>query len=50
MSLVTLVHALLIIESVDSISRNEPDSPQTQYVTDAGISHVKYTDYHAYAF
>ena len=32
----------LIIESVDSISRDEPDSPLTQYITNAGISRARY--------
>ena len=36
----------LIIESVDSISRDEPDSPLTQYITNAGISHARYTITH----
>ena len=35
-----------IIESVDSISRDEPDSPLTQYITNAVISHVRYTITH----
>ena len=29
-----------IIESVDSISRDEPDAPLTQYITNAGITSV----------
>ena len=29
---------LLIIESVDSISRDERDAPLTQYITNAGIT------------
>ena len=33
----------IIIESVDSISRDEPDSPLTQYITNAGISRARYT-------
>ena len=33
----------VIIESVDSISRDEPDSPLTQYITNAGISRARYT-------
>ena len=37
---------LLIIESVDSISRDEPDSPLTQYITNAGISRARYTITH----
>ena len=28
----------IIIESIDSISRDERDVPQTQYITNAGIS------------
>ena len=35
-----LVH---IIESVDSISKDEPDSPLMQYITNAGISRARYT-------
>ena len=35
-----------IIESVDSISRDEPDSPSTQYITNAGISRARYTITH----
>ena len=27
----------------DSISRDEPDSPLTQYITNAGISRARYT-------
>ena len=37
---------ILIIESVDSISRDEPDSPLKQYVTNAGISRARYTITH----
>ena len=33
----------IIIESVDSISRDERDSPLTQYITNAGISRARYT-------
>ena len=33
----------IIIESVDSISRDEPDSPLTQYITNVGISRARYT-------
>ena len=36
----TIIH---IMESVDSISRDEPDSPLTQYITNAGISRARYT-------
>ena len=35
-----------IIELVDSISRDEPDSPLTQYITNAGISRARYTISH----
>ena len=35
-----------IIESVDSINRDEPDSPLTQYITNGGISRAsKYINY-----
>ena len=34
---------LFIIELVDSIIRDEPDSPLTQYITNAGISRARYT-------
>ena len=34
---------IIIIESVDSISRDEPDSPLTQYITNSRISRVRYT-------
>ena len=34
---------MCIIESVDSISRDEPDSPLMQYITNAGISRATYT-------
>ena len=34
---------LYIIASVDSISRDEPDSPLTQYLTNAGIFRARYT-------
>ena len=36
-----------IIETVDSISRDEPDSPLTQYITNAGISRARYTITHS---
>ena len=36
----------IIIELVDSISRDEPDSPLTQYITNAGISRARYTITH----
>ena len=32
-----------IIELVDSMSRDEPDAPLTQYITNAGISRARYT-------
>ena len=35
-----------IIESVDTISRDEPDSPLTQYITNAGIPRARYTITH----
>ena len=38
--------SLLIIKSVDSISRDERDAPLTQYITNAGISRVRYTITH----
>ena len=34
---------LYIIESVDSISRDERDARLTQYITNAGISRARYT-------
>ena len=37
------VGRLYIIELVDSISRDERDSPLTQYITNAGISRDRYT-------
>ena len=39
-------YTCIIIESVDSISRDEPDSPLTQYITNAGISRDRYTITH----
>ena len=36
----------IIIESVDSISRDERHAPLTQYITNAGISRVRYTITH----
>ena len=39
-------HRVGIIESVDSISRDEPDSPLMQYITNAGISRTRYTITH----
>ena len=35
-----------IIDSVDSISRDERDTPLTQYITNAGISRARYTITH----
>ena len=35
-----------MIESVDTISRDEPDYPLTQYITNAGISRARYTISH----
>ena len=32
-----------VMESVDTISRDDPDSPLTQYITNAGISRARYT-------
>ena len=37
---------IIIIESVDSISRDERDAPLTQYITNAGISRAGYTIAH----
>ena len=34
-----------IIESVDSISRDERDAPLTQYITNAGITRARYNIY-----
>ena len=36
----------IIIESVDSTSRDERDAPLTQYITNAGITHARYTITH----
>ena len=41
-----VICTMYIIESVDSISRDEPDSPLTQYITNAGISRARYTITH----
>ena len=35
-----------IIESVDTISRDERDAPLTQYITNAGITRARYTITH----
>ena len=43
---IMFVRYAFIIESVDSISRDEPDSPLTQYITNAGISRARYTITH----
>ena len=37
---------IIIIESVDSISRDEQDTPLTQCIINAGISRVRYTITH----
>ena len=39
---------IIIIQWVDSISRDEPDAPLTQYITNAGISPARYIHYHAF--
>ena len=44
--LIQLQYTRNVIESVDSISRDEPDSPLTQYITNAGISPARYTITH----
>ena len=33
-----IIFVIIIIESVDSISRDERDAPFTQYITNAGIN------------
>ena len=38
----------IIIESVDSICRDETDSQYTQYITNEGISRARYIHYHAF--
>ena len=35
-----------LVESIDSISRDEQDVPLTQYITNAGISRARYTTMH----
>ena len=45
-SIPTFCSFFYIIESTDSISTDEPDSPLTQYITNAGISHARYTIAH----
>ena len=42
----TLENRNPIIESVDSMSRDERDSPLMQYITNAGISRARYTITH----
>ena len=37
-----------IIESVDSISRDERDAPLMQYIKNAGITRGRYIHYHAF--
>ena len=37
------IDILIIIESVDSISRDERGFPLTQYITNGGISRARYT-------
>ena len=37
---------IIIIESVDSISRDEQDASLTQYITNAGITRARYTITH----
>ena len=41
-----LSYVIIIIESVDSVSRDERDAPFMQYITNAGISHARYTITH----
>ena len=43
-SMITYIY--FIIESVDSISRDERDAPLTQYITNAGITRARYTITH----
>ena len=38
----TAIFLYIIIESVDSISRDEADAPMTQYITNAGITRAGY--------
>ena len=42
----SMARIFYIIVSVDSTSRDEPDSPLTQYITNAGISRARYTITH----
>ena len=46
MSYASFCNVLNLIESVDSISRDEPDFPLMQYITNAGISRGGYTITH----
>ena len=42
----TMTFSNHIIESVDSISRDERDAPLTQYITNVGITRASYTITH----
>ena len=44
--IIYIYNYIYIIESVDSISRGDPDSSLTQYITTAGISRARYTITH----
>ena len=44
--ILNLLKILIIIESVDSLSRDERDVPLTQYITNAGIFCARYTITH----
>ena len=46
LALVRKLAYLSIIESVDSISRDEQDAPLMKYITNAGITHARYTITH----
>ena len=46
LELVRKLAYLSIIESVDSISRDERDAPLMQYITNAGITSARYTITH----
>ena len=39
-----IIDMKLCDKDTDSISRDEPDSPLTQYITNAGISRARYTN------
>ena len=41
-----ILNLALIVESVDSISRDEQDAPLTQYITNARITRATYTIMH----